>query len=262
MILMGATACSSKTDTKAQADSADTQRVDEVFESAVEPAPSEIPFETKKFEKEKGENKFEVQYPVSGEPELLKAVRAWINEGMGQTYRGSLDDADAFFRHYASQLGNDPDLNEYGGYAVDEFEVEYVSPLVVTYEHTSYIYEGGAHGMGGEYGTTFLRSDGSVFDKDCITSYKPLMPFIVEGLKKYFKVKTDQELLGCLLDVPSLSKLSPPGVKPWITEEGVVFSYTPYEIAPYSSGTPRTTIPYSKIAPYLTEKGKRFFENL
>lgn len=229
----------------------------EVAEMPAEPASE--PFETRKFEKKVGDNRLEVEYPVAGNPTLLLAVRTWINDRLGATYRGSLDDAEAFFRHYGALLGTDPDLNEYGGYAIDEFEVEYESPLVLTYDYESYEYEGGAHGMGGSYGTTFLKSDGSIFDKDCITSYAALHGLIVEGLKRYFKAKTDAELLGELIGVESLAKLTPPGMKPWIEKEGVVFSYTPYEIAPYSAGSPRFTIPYAQIAPYLTERGKRFF---
>lgn len=218
-----------------------------------------IPVEVRKFKREKGDNELEIEYPMTGEPQMLDSIRTWINEQLGDSYRGSLDKPEALFNHYASQLGTDPDLNEYGGYTKDSFELEYSDDYVVTYEHESYEYTGGAHGMGGDYGTTFLRADGSVFDKDCITSYAPLHDLMVEGLKKYFKVKTDEELLACLIGFNSLKRLTPPGTRPWIDKEGVVFAYTPYEIAPYSAGSPRFSVPYDKIAPYLTEKGKRFF---
>lgn len=218
-----------------------------------------IPFEVKKFRKEKGENELEVEYPVNGNPELINSVRTWLNEQLTATYKGPLDDADAFFRHYAAQLGEDPDLAEYGGYTKDEFEVEFINDYIVTYDYTSYIYEGGAHGMGGSYGTTFLQSDGRMFSKKCFTSYKALHELFVEGLKEYFKVKTDAELMGCLLNVSSLAALQPPGQEPWIEEDGIVFSYTPYEIAPYSSGSPRFIVPLEKISKYLNTEGKLFF---
>lgn len=218
-----------------------------------------IPFEIKEFKAEKGDNKLEVEYPISGNPILLASVRTWINELLGGTYRGNPDDADAFFRHYSLQLGTDPELNEYGGYTIDIFKKAYENDLVLTYDYTTYVYEGGAHGMGGVYGTTFLRSDGSIFDRQCFKSYKPLHSLFIEGLKQYFKVKTDEELAECLSNPSSLTKLSDPGMKPWITGDGVMFSYTPYEIAPYSAGSPRFAIPFEKLRPYLTEKGLQFF---
>lgn len=218
-----------------------------------------IPFEVRTFEKEKGENELEVEYPVSGNPELLDSVRYWMNEQLTATYRGPLDDPEAFFNHYASQLGEDPDLNEWGGFTKDDFKLGCVNDHIVTYLYSSYIYEGGAHGMGGTYGITFLQSDGSVFDKKCITSLNALHALFIQGLKEYFKVNTDAELKDCLL-VESLAQLAPPGMNPWVEEGGVVFSYTPYEIAPYSAGSPRFTIPFSKIEPYLTPQGLRFFK--
>ena len=218
-----------------------------------------IPFKVKNFEKKRGNNELEIDYPISGNPELVDSVRVWMSQQLTGTYDGNLADADTFFRHYSAQLGEDPDLNEYGGFTQDEFDLEYVNDYIVTYAYTSYIYEGGAHGMGGTYGTTFLQSDGQIFSKDCFSSYRALQPLFVEGLKRYFKVTTDEELLNCLLGVSSLSRLSPPGMNPWVEEEGVVFSYTPYEIAPYSAGSPRFTIPLAKIEPYLTPRGRLFF---
>lgn len=216
------------------------------------------PFTVKEYEKKVGENELEIDFPTSGSPELIAAIGSWINSSLTGTYRGKPDNGEALFRHYAVALGQDEDLNEFGGYAVDKFELGFTSSRVVTYDYTSYTYEGGAHGMGGTYGTTFLRSDGRIFSRSCITSYKALHNLFVEGLKKTFKAKSDSELLANLLNVSSIAKLPAPALDPWIEEEGVVFSYTPYEIAPYSAGSPRVVIPFAKILPYLTEEGKLF----
>lgn len=228
-------------------------------DSASTTAVRNIPFEVREFKEVKGENELEIEYPVQGNPELVTKIRMWISECLNDTYRGNLDDPEAFFRHYASRLGEDPELNEYGGFTQDDFELEYVNDYVVTYDYTFYMYEGGAHGMGGTYGTTFLQSDGTVFTKGCFTSYKPLQPLIIAGLKRYFKVTTDQELKDCLLTDSPVSSITPPGTDPWITKEGVKFSYTPYEIAPYSAGSPSFTIPFREIEPYLNADGKKFF---
>lgn len=257
-LALGASSCSSQK-AEAQAETGAPAR-EAVAEAAPAPDPvAPIPFEVRKFEKEVGDNELEIEYPVKGNPELVAAVRKWINEQLSDTYRGDMDNAEAFFRHYAAQVGQDPELNEYGGYVKNEFEVEYKNDLVVTYDHTSYEYEGGAHGMGGVYGTTFLQSDGSIFGKHCFKTLNALRPLFVEGLKRYFKVKTDAELADCLSNPDGLKHLAAPGMEPWVEEGGVVFSYTPYEIAPYSSGSPRFTIPFAQVEPYLTEEGLRFF---
>lgn len=256
-LFIGSCKASTKTadaeDTAVVADSAQLADADTADQ------PDVIPFKTKKFEKKKGENELEVEYPVEGEPATLQAIRSWINESLGETYRGNLDDADAFWRHYVSNLGEDPDLKEYGGYTIDKFEVEYTNDNVITYECDNYVYEGGAHGMGLESGTTFLRSDGRKFTKSCITSYKALRPLFIKGLKRYFNAKTDAELSDACLGTP-VAEIANPALDPWIEEDGVVFTYTPYEIAPYSAGAPKFTIPFSEIEPYLTEEGKLFIK--
>lgn len=39
-------------------------------------------------------------------------------------------------------------------------------------------------------------------------------------------------------------------------DEGVVFSYQPYEIGSFADGTFHFTISYEKLIPYLTDKAK------
>lgn len=237
-------------------------RSDEMVEvNDATPAHENIPFQVKKLKEKKGNNELEIEYPVMGNPELLNGVRSWINDCLGGTYRGDLENGNALFRHYAAQLGTDPewdDDEEFTGYTIDDFEVELINDKIVTYDHKFYVYEGGAHGMGGNYGTTFLQADGSTFARDCFTSYAPMHKYFVEGLKTYFNVTTDQELLGCLLGPKTVNDIQAPAIDPWITEDGVMFSYTPYEIAPYSAGMPRFTIPFSVVEPFLTDQGKAF----
>lgn len=224
------------------------------------PAQKNIPFHVKQYGEKKGDNVLDMEYPVSGNPELLGSVRNWMNEQLTDTYRGNLDDADAFFRHYVARMGEDEEFYDEGVYTYDNFKVGYVNDCIVTYDYTSYIYEGGEHEDGGTYGITFLQSDGSIFNRDCITSYKDLHPLIIEGLKEYFKVATDDELKDHLFSSNSLNRLSPPGRDPWLNEDGVVFSYVPYEIAPFDAGSPHFTIPYAEIEPFLTPHGKRFIK--
>lgn len=222
--------------------------------------PANPPVETEKFEKSKGNNSLEIEYPVSGNDALLKSIRTWMSEQLGDTYSGDLNNAKGFFKHYAALLGTDPELSEEGGYSKDEFEVEYQNNLIVTYEHSSIINEGGPQNMKETYGTTFLLEDGSIFTKKCIASYKDIQPLIVEGLKGFFKVKSDADLLARLNGQKSTSSISAPAMNPWIEEDGVAFSYTPYEIDSDPNLTPHFTIPFAKILPFLTEEGRRFIQ--
>ena len=217
-----------------------------------------IPFVAEKMEEKKGQNVLEVQFPTQGNMELLQSVRQWLNEELGGTYKGDLADGKSFFRHYALQLGHDPDLNECGGYTKDDFEVEYQNDRVVTYEHSSYVNEGESHGESEERGVTFLQEDGSKFTRKCIKSYQGIHSLIVEGLKQYFKVKSDDQLLEHLSNVKSVADIQSPTIDPWITAQGVTFAYMPFEIAE-GEKMPTFSIPVSKIQPYLTEEGKRFF---
>ena len=43
---------------------------------------------------------------------------------------------------------------------------------------------------------------------------------------------------------------------PYLSDTGVVFLYTQYEIAPYSSGIITFEVPFKDIMPYLTEEAK------
>lgn len=212
------------------------------------------------YQAERGENVFALQFPSEGNPKLLDSIRNWMNQTLGGGYSGNLADGKQFFDFYAKDLVYDTELDEYGGFNNEVITLDYQNDRVVTFTETIYVYMGGAHGMGAKLGQTFLKTDGTRFTRDCFTSEKALMPLIISGLKKYFEVKTDKELLQELqLPENDLEKLPFPTFDPYITEAGIVFSYPVYDIAPYSAGQPTLTLSPSEIAPYLNSTGKRFF---
>ena len=47
-----------------------------------------------------------------------------------------------------------------------------------------------------------------------------------------------------------------PAMSPEPSDEGLVFTYGQYEIAPYVAGMPNFTIPYADIEQYLTPEAK------
>ena len=69
---------------------------------------------------------------------------------------------------------------------------------------------------------------------------------------------SDEELLEYLFaeEVGSLNHIPMPGNSPYLSETGVVFNYTQYEIAPYSSGIIIFEIPFLDILPFLTPEAQ------
>ena len=86
---------------------------------------------------------------------------------------------------------------------------------------------------------------------------------IKAGLKKYFGVGTEDELMDNLQlnnELYNINNLPLPETDPWITKDGVFFSYAPYEIASYAAGAPSFVIPISKVKNHVTSTAKTFFD--
>ncbi len=221
---------------------------------------------TKRFTKEapsayQENNKIDYEYPTSGNTTLLQNVREWINEQLGGTFDGDLDDADAMYNYYSSKLGKGQD--EEDTQSTLEIKKIFENEKVITFKADGYIYMGGVHGDWYSIGTSFRKSDGKIFTKDMFLKLYEAQPYIKKGLKKYFEVSTDDELKGNLfLDSAhySINNLPIPDTNPWIIENEVVFCYRPYEISSYGSGQPTFSIPNNEVKEMLTSTGKTFFE--
>lgn len=214
-------------------------------------------FSVNKLSKSEGKSSLTVDFPKCSNPILQQNILEWINEQLGGTYEGDLNDNNAMFNHYASQLGAiDEGFGEYDKTALTKV---YEDDTVVTYQDDSEFYGGGIHGIGAVSGKTFRKSDGKLFTNSFITFYK-LKDFAVRGLKKYFDVSSDDELMERLtIEGNTIDQLPPPSNDPWIMKDGVHFLYTPYEIAPYAEGSPSFTISIEDIKPAVTATAKTFF---
>ena len=102
--------CGKKEDKGGQPYAAVASDIEEVADTVSVDTVANLPFVTQEFKKKKGENKLEIEYPTEGNAILLDSIRTWINDELGGTYRGDLADGNKLFRHYASQLGEDPDI--------------------------------------------------------------------------------------------------------------------------------------------------------
>ena len=220
---------------------------------------------TKRFTKEtpsayQENNKIDYEYPTSGNAILLHNVREWINEELGGTYEGDLDDADAMFKYYSTNLGIGQDEEMQSTISIKKV---YENETIVTFQSEAYFYDGGAHGSGSEMGTTFRKSDGKIFTKDMVQKLYELQPYIKRGLKKYFGVVSDEELMGYLqIDAThyNVNSLPIPEANPWITEKEVLFRYRSYEISSGAAGEPFFSVPISEIKSFLSTTGKTYFE--
>ena len=69
---------------------------------------------------------------------------------------------------------------------------------------------------------------------------------------------SDEELLEYLFaeEVSVLNHLPLPGNPPYLSKTGMVFLYTQYEIAPYSSGIITFEVPFNDIMPFMTKEAK------
>lgn len=134
----------------------------------------------------------------------------------------------------------------------------------VVYLSQNYIFLGGAHGMVTGFGpmTFDLKTGKKITNFIDSKNLVKIQPLLREGLKSYFasndKAITDKELKSRLL---INSKTIPlPAYDAYPNEEGLVFTYQQYEIAPYSDGMPTFTISYNKIKPYLSKEAKELLD--
>ncbi len=134
---------------------------------------------------------------------------------------------------------------------------EAVSDNYIVFNSKNYIFTGGAHGgVIGRGPMTFKMEDGSIFN-NFITdgSCEKMQPLLREGLVSHFNkrgMETDDAGLDQML-LLNKAMIPLPGYDLYPTQEGLVFVYQQYEIAPYAAGMPTFTITYDKIRPYLTD---------
>ena len=139
----------------------------------------------------------------------------------------------------------------------------YETKNYVTYHYHTFEYGGGIHGYTTEVGFTFRKSDGKQIKLLENTDSPELAQLVKEGIKSFFaggpdKTMSDEEVLEFLFasEAEELDNIPLPLNNPYLSDTGVVFLYTQYEIAPYSSGIISFEIPFAQILPFLTKEAK------
>ena len=223
-----------------------------------------------------GEYKIIVDFPTSGNPILMNAIREYISESLGISYAGELENnmqgsydgdlsngqkmIDYYFDLKYKEFKKAHDLmaeNMTGDVPTFASETEihflYETDKFVTYEMKKYEDMGGAHGGTFISGMTFRKSDGRRVEWDLFT--KSMQDVIKKGLKKYFEVNTDEELENSL-SLENTYMLPLPATPPVFTKEGVLFTYQQYEIAAYAAGLPSFIVPYDEAKSLMNTTGK------
>lgn len=223
-----------------------------------------------------GEYKIVVDFPTSGNPILVNAIREYISESLGISYAGEMENN--MQGSYSGDLGDGQKMIDYyfdlkykefknahdemaehmqvdAPTFASETEIHflYETDKFVTYEMKKYEDMGGAHGGTFISGMTFRKSDGRRVEWDLFT--KSMQDVIKKGLKKYFEVNTDEELENSL-SLENTYLLPLPATPPVFTKEGVLFTYQQYEIAAYAAGLPSFIVPYDEAKSLMNSTGK------
>lgn len=283
-------ACGHRASTEATAD-ADSVSVDSAkVEAPVEEKPALV-LDTISFERNDSmaEVSLSVQWPTDGDEALVKSVRKFIcevcnikNPNFKGTKKDFKDIVDTDYNGLVEEWnGAYADSEEGGGpsFTSGTSVVKLAeTKTFVTFYAETFGYTGGAHGFATNVGKTFRKSDGKAIGYDmeynqdsfdakmknqtlfADTKSPKLYALIKDGVKRYFKecqqpIADDSELSD-YLQVDNINRIPLPGNAPYLTEKGVVFCYTQYEIGPYAAGMITFEVPFAKIKPFLTEEAK------
>lgn len=178
--------------------------------------------------------KYSIEYPVSGNAQLVQAMREYIKNTLNSNYKGSLTTPEGLLKSAYKQVDRMCEVET-------DIKVKYSTKEAVTLVSDGYEYCGGAHGMPLVHGKTFRVSDGMAFDISMLPSFSSWSGKVKQGLANGFNASVS-DLSNILFDVSSLDY---PGTV-YLTNDGILLQYQPYEIAPYASGAPTAVIPATK----------------
>ena len=203
-----------------------------------------------------GESRFSIAYPTSSGA-VADSIRAVENTLLGGSYKGNLTDTEALRAHYAQRLATiDEGHNESASVEVALYGE---GSGAVTLSANSYFYGGGAHGVENAAGMTFRKSDGARFGRELLAHFDRLRGLVARGLRAYFDVQTDEEMLEYLqltgFETPeSIDEIPAPETLPWVEGDSVVFHYQHYEIACYAAGEPTARLILDEVWPWLPQE--------
>ena len=220
------------------------------------------------------ENKISLAYPVKGNAAYIDSVRMWIytilnnnpfvENGEIKIFNGDKNDAKAVAKYYMTKrMPSKKDIEELISISSasfgceDEVKVTFLGKNITSMINTNYIYTGGAHGSTIVLTSVFDNNTGKKYVLgDMIEDTAILKNYIIQGLIKYFEVKTENDMRELLFDRENIIL---PQTEPYFTKDGLTFIYQQYEIAAYAYGMPEITIEWKDCKNILK---KTFFEKI
>lgn len=170
--------------------------------------------------------------------------------------------SDVYFATVKSDYGLDEHDYPFSLFSILCLKAYVKNHRFVTFQQYTHDYYGGAHG----YYTERLISFDPIHKKEIDYKYMfkdNCMENIIVLLKEeackspnYQEWKPNIDEFVCVKDEDDkptgLYRLPQPG----LSNDGVVFSFQPYEISCFAAGTFHFTIPYERLRPYLTDKAR------
>lgn len=227
---------------------------------------------------DKKEVTISVDYPT-GNDGTSKAIAEYVSETLGGSYDGDLADGQALADYYGEELLADlnrqhqedisdgvKDEDIEGYYHKVAIHKIYETDRLVTLAVTKEIYLNGAHGTEYTYGQTFRKDDGRRFDAGMMRDLysEEMCQLRKEGLRQYFldtgiqdSINTDEQLKEFILTEDDVNFLPMPQQPPFVTDDGIVFIYQPYEISFYAAGAPQFTLSLKKMRPFLKQTARQ-----
>ena len=199
------------------------------------------------------ENSIEINIPkAKGNQIIAEAINSEIETTVArELYIGSadsespkiIDESINLFNEEFNVFKTDFPESEQIWEAQIDGEVLFQSPEIISISITSYVNTGGAHGILNIIFLNFESATGKqISNKNLFTDIENLEEIVKTHLNEAIRKKDVVVFEPTDFELPTSIGYS---------EDGVVFLYNTFQIAPYSSGIIEFTIPYQEIKPYL-----------
>lgn len=200
-----------------------------------------------------------LEYPVfegdsDGEKKINDFYEEWVSDMM-ENYENDPDSIVSYAMQYRTEEENSQTAaeGETEAFTMPPSEEDFTVGGVVSHDnlisvyHESYTYEGGAHGMPGRNNHIFDKETGKELTlASLINLSNDELNTMVRD--KFLEVVESDTEGGFFEDAAETLNAKNDFIEYYyLTDEGVVFYTTPYEIAPYAAGYTEVTIPYEEL---------------
>lgn len=183
------------------------------------------------------------------ENDSITVILAKDGKGFFDEYHKEFSNEDLSDTNLAdTEVNNNPE--EYNYSIITHLRISYQSPKLLSLAMLDYSYIGGAHG---NYGTTYLPLDllhnKALTLKNILTTtgIRQLRPLLESSFRRDKHLTSTESLKsGGLFE----NKIEP-NDDFYVTGKGLIFNYTPYEIASFADGEIQIMIDYKDLKAYL-----------